>query len=330
MSKFFSAIVPSAYEDERVDTIVLELLEEEELLPEDFTLSRSKVVRWIEQGNLKINGAVVTKNGTKLLGGESLELEIPEATITALEPDATVPFTVVHEDACLLVVDKPAGVVTHPGAGIQSGTLVQGVLAHLGSDVLRVGDALRPGLVHRLDKDTSGLLVLAKDERSYQHLLAQFHAPRTIHREYLAFCYAAPRGGERAGTIDAKIGRDETHRVRMSVRTNGGRESVTHWEIEESLPFGVLLRVKLETGRTHQIRVHLESVGAPIIGDQLYRKYQRDVPKLYQSAVQGMVRQALHATQLSFIHPATGDMVDFHSALPPDLRNLHQALLGVS
>ena len=239
----------------------------------------------------------------RLGGGEELEVELPEPESAAIEAE-DVDLRIAYEDDHLLVVDKPAGVVVHPGAGHAGGTLVHGLVAHgaAGGD-----DEERPGIVHRLDRDTSGLLVVARSQEAYEQLQEAIRE-RRLERVYLALARGRPQS--RAGRIEAPIGRDRTDPTRHSLDTDTPREAVTHFELEELLPQGhALLRVRLETGRTHQIRVHLAAIDLPVVGDPAYGV--RD-PRL--------ARQFLHATRLAFEHPVTGEQVEVESPLPPDLQ----------
>jgi 23S rRNA pseudouridine1911/1915/1917 synthase len=221
-----------------------------------------------------------------------------------------------YEDDHLIVVDKPAGLVVHPSAGHRTGTLVHALLHHC-RDLSGIGGVLRPGIVHRLDKGTSGLLVAAKSDPAHRHLAAQFKA-HSIEREYLALVRGEP--GAESGSIDAPIGRHPSDRKRLSTRGKRGRPAVTHWRVEVRYRGLTLLRVRLETGRTHQVRVHLASAGLPVAGDPVYgggRKVTRSL---------GLERQALHAARLGFEHPVSGERMSFESPLPADL---HRAIVGL-
>ncbi|HXV03012.1 MAG TPA: RluA family pseudouridine synthase [Gaiellaceae bacterium] len=260
--------------------------------------SRTAAERLLRGGAVLIDGEPAAKS-TRLAGGESLELDLPEQR--GLEPQE-VGLRVAYEDEHLLVVDKPAGVVVHPSAGHDSGTLVHGVLAHGAAG----GDEERPGIVHRLDRDTSGLLVVARSEEAHERL-KELVRRREVEREYLALVRGRPRS--RAGRIEAPIGRDRKDPTRQSLDSDRPRDAVTHFELEELLGQYALLRVRLETGRTHQIRVHLAAIGLPVVGDPVYG-----------APDPGLGRQFLHATRLAFDHPFTGDRVDVDSRLPADLQ----------
>ena len=278
------------------------------------TLSRAQVQRLIEQGEIKVAGAA-SKPAHKLRAGERIEGSVPEPVPARLSPQA-IPLVILHEDADLVVIDKAAGMVVHPAAGHAQGTLVNALLHHC-RDLSGIGGELRPGIVHRLDKDTSGVLVVAKHDRAHRALAAQWKL-HSIDREYLAFVRGAPRTD--SGTVDAPIGRHPTDRKRMSTRARVGRNAVTHWRVEERLREATLLRVRLETGRTHQIRVHLASIALPVLGDPVYGG-GRALPQ-----ARTIARQALHAAVLGFTHPTTGERVRFESPLPADLLALLESL----
>ncbi len=253
-----------------------------------------------------VDGAARAKSH-RLAGGEELELDTSALEAPELEHEP-LDLRIAYEDEHLLVVDKPAGLVVHPGAGHASGTLVQGLLGR----GLAGGDAERPGIVHRLDRDTSGLLVVARTEQAYEGLRALVKG-RKLEREYLALVRGRPRS--RSGRIEAPIGRDRREPTRMSLDTDSPKPAITHFEVVELLRDHALLRVRLETGRTHQIRVHLAAIGLPVAGDPVY-----GAPE------QGLRRQFLHAARLAFPHPITGDRVEATSPLPNDLE---AALEGV-
>jgi 23S rRNA pseudouridine1911/1915/1917 synthase len=263
--------------------------------------SRAVAERLLRGGGVLVDGRARPKSH-KLEGGEELEFEPPAAPMSTLEPqemDLVVPY----EDEHLLVVDKPAGLVVHPAPGHARGTLVQGLLAY---DVEGGEESERPGIVHRLDRDTSGLLVVARSPEAHRRL-QELVQSRGLTREYIALVGGRPRSLR--GTIDAPVGRDRHDPLRQSLDTDTPRDAVTHFEVEELLPRHALLRVTLETGRTHQIRVHLSAIDLPVSGDSLYGR-PGDL---------GLERQFLHAARLAFEHPFTGAAVDVSSPLPGDL-----------
>jgi 23S rRNA pseudouridine1911/1915/1917 synthase len=262
--------------------------------------SRAAAERLLAAGGVRVDGAAAEKS-TRLAGGEEVEFEAPDPrTRSVLEPE-DVGLRIAYEDEHLIVVDKPAGVVAHPSAGHTTGTLVHGVLEHGAAG----GDEERPGIVHRLDRDTSGLLVVARSAEAHERL-KRLVQKRELEREYLALVRGRPRS--RAGRIEAPIGRDRREPTRHSLETDRPREAVTHFELVELIDQYALLRVRLETGRTHQIRVHLAAIGLPVIGDPVY-----GVPD------PALGRQFLHATRLAFTHPFTDGRVEAHSPLPSDL-----------
>ncbi len=274
-------------------------------------LSRAKVQALIAAGHVLVEGAAA-RASHRLRGGERVEVEIPPPPPEALEPEA-IALSVVHEDAHVLVLDKPAGMVVHPGAGHARGTLAAAVLAHAPATA-GVGGPRRPGVVHRLDKDTSGLLVVAKTPLAYEVLTAQL-AARTVRRVYLAIVHGRVAGAE--GVIDQPIGRDPRVRTRMAVRPAArGRRSVTRWRVLERFADFTLVEARLQTGRTHQIRVHLAWLGHPVAGDAAYGGRRR--PPL-PVVLEGL---GLHATALAFEHPATQQRLEFTSALPARMERL--------
>ena len=283
-------------------------------LPE---LSRMRVKALIAGGRTRVDGRAV-KAAHRVQAGERVEVTIPPPPRDGIAPEA-VPLHVVFEDADVLVVDKPAGMVTHPGAGRIDGTLAAAALAHT-PDMAGVGSPRRPGIVHRLDKGTSGLIVLAKTQAAYDGLTAQL-SRRTVSRRYLALAQGALRRAE--GTVDAPIGRDPRSRVRMAIVPEGrGKRAVTHYRVLERFGSGAsavtLVECRLETGRTHQIRVHLASLGHPLLGDETYRG-RRAAPAgdpVLAELVEGLGGVALHAAGLAFTHPVTGASMSFASPSP--------------
>jgi 23S rRNA pseudouridine1911/1915/1917 synthase len=261
--------------------------------------SRAAAQRLIEAGQVHVDGQARGKQH-RLAGGEAIEVDRRDPRPAPERGEA--PFAVAWEDDHLLVVDKPAGVVVHPGSGVRSGTLAQALAGRAAGGE----DPERPGIVHRLDRDTSGLLVVARSDAVHRALAADL-AARRIRREYLALVEGLPAA--RTGTIDAPVGRDRRHRMRMSVDTDTPRRAVTHFALERRLPADTLVRVTLETGRTHQIRVHFAAIEHPVAGDREYGHAGRH----------GLDRQFLHAARLAFRHPVTGEEVDVASPLPADL-----------
>jgi len=277
-------------------------------------LSRAQVRRLIEQGAVTVSGAVV-KPAHRLRGGELVSGAVPEPEPSEVGAEA-IPLAILYQDADLALIDKPAGLVVHPAPGHSGGTLVNALLHHL-TDLSGVGGELRPGIVHRLDKDTSGVLVVAKNDAAHRALAAQFKL-HSVLREYLALVRGAPRAAR--GRIEAAIGRHPKDRKRMSTVTRRGRAAVTHYEVVERLRGASLLRLRLETGRTHQVRVHLASIGVSILGDPVYGGGRA------QGAELGLTRQALHAAVLGFSHPRSGAALRFESPLPEDMRRALEAL----
>jgi 23S rRNA pseudouridine1911/1915/1917 synthase len=271
--------------------------------------SRAVAERLVRDGGVRVDGRARRKSH-RLEGGEELEFDPPAPRASTLEPEQ-MDLRVPYEDEHLLVVDKPAGLVVHPSAGHHTGTLVHGLLAL--AEAAEGGDEERPGIVHRLDRDTSGLLVVARSPEAHRRL-QELVRRRALTREYLALVAGRPRS--RRGTIDAPIGRDRHDALRHSLDTDTPRDAITHFEIERELDGYTLLRVRLETGRTHQIRVHFAAIDLPIAGDPTYGR----------AGVLGLQRQFLHAARLAFEHPFTGEGVDVTSPLPEDLADALAAL----
>jgi 23S rRNA pseudouridine1911/1915/1917 synthase len=269
--------------------------------------SRAAAERLLGERRVLVDGSVRPKS-YRLEGGEQVELDVPDRREARLEPEE-LDLRIAYEDEYLLVVDKPAGVVVHPSAGHRSGTLVHGLLAHA---ISGGGEAERPGIVHRLDRDTSGLLVVARSDEAHRRL-QRLLRKRAIEREYLALVRGRPQSQH--GRIEAAIGRDNADPTRISLDTTTPREAVTNFDVLEFLPSHALLRVRLETGRTHQIRVHLAAIDLPVAGDSVY-----GVP-----GDLGLERQFLHSARLAFDHPFTGEPVEAESPLPADLERAYQA-----
>jgi 23S rRNA pseudouridine1911/1915/1917 synthase len=262
--------------------------------------SRAQAAALIEAGAVTVDGRLVRKRHA-VTAGETVVVTTPATVLSAPEADPA-PFTVLHEDADLLVVDKPAGVVVHPARGHWTGTLAQALAGRAAGGE----DPGRAGIVHRLDRDTSGLLVVARSEIAHRELKGQL-GRRELHREYVALVDGAPQA--RTGTIEAPIGRDRRNRTRMSLDSDDPREARTHFTLQRRVGAASLLEVVLDTGRTHQIRVHLGAIGLPVAGDPVYGT----------AGAYGLQRQFLHAARLSFVHPVTGEAIDVRSALPEDL-----------
>jgi 23S rRNA pseudouridine1911/1915/1917 synthase len=278
-------------------------------------LSRARIQALIPGGAVLLDGRAA-RASARLRPGQTVSVTIPPAEAATPEPE-DIPLAVVHEDSSLIVIDKPAGLVVHPAGGATRGTLVNALLRHA-RDLSGVGGVLRPGIVHRLDRGTSGLLVAAKDDETHRALARQF-AGRSVEKEYLALVLGVPE--PRRGTIAAPIGRDPVHRKRMSVRAPRGREARTDYAVVEAFDGAALLRLRLHTGRTHQIRVHLASIGHPVAGDATYGGTRTPPSRraAAREALRSLRRPALHAARLAFTHPATGQAARFESPLAADI-----------
>ncbi len=269
-------------------------------------VSRSQIQQWIKAGHVTVNGISI-KASYRLSVEDVLELVVPPLLQLRIVPES-IPLDIVYEDGDLLVVNKPRGMVVHPAPGHDTGTLVNALLHHC-HDLSGINGVLRPGIVHRIDKDTSGLLVVAKHDQAHESLARQL-AEHTVRREYLALVHGNVSVDH--GTVDAPIGRDPANRQRMAVVTKGGKTAVTHFTVEKRLGAYTFLRLRLETGRTHQIRVHMKYIGHPLVGDPKYGP-RRTLP------IDG---QALHAAVLGFVHPRTGEFLLFEAPLPADMQKL--------
>jgi 23S rRNA pseudouridine1911/1915/1917 synthase len=297
-------------------------------------LSRTRLKALILEGAVEVSGRTVRDPEYRVNAGDEIVVLVPEAE-PAKPAAENIPLDIVYEDADVVVIDKPAGLVVHPAAGNRSGTLVNALIAHCGASLSGIGGEKRPGIVHRLDKDTSGLLVVAKNDRAHRSLSAQFadHGrTNDLSRGYLAFAWGVPK--PERGTIDAPIARDPRSRVKMAVR-KGGKEAVTHYEVlrkyagSDGKPAASMIACELETGRTHQIRVHLAKAGHPLLGDAVYgagfRSKTALLPQKAQTALAALNRQALHACRLAFSHPTTGKLLAFESKLPAELAALEKS-----
>jgi 23S rRNA pseudouridine1911/1915/1917 synthase len=290
--------------------------------------SRSQLKKWINEGRLSVNGQP-EKGSYRLKTEDFLELLPEDPLPLALTPE-NIPLSIRYEDQDLLVLDKPAGLVVHPAPGNYSGTLVHALLFHC-LDLSGIGGVLRPGIVHRLDKDTSGLMVVAKNDISHQGLIHQFQTGKVI-KEYQALVWGHPL--KNRGRIESSIGRHPVHRKKMAINALHGKPAVTEWQVIERFPLGITwLSLVLKTGRTHQIRVHLYSQGWPVVGDPLYGGKKNSIPigkGGSEDAQIEMSRQLLHACRLAFFHPTTNNHLDFSSPLPLDMGNLIQSLRNCS
>ncbi|MGB7177853.1 MAG: pseudouridine synthase [Xanthobacteraceae bacterium] len=312
-------------------------------------LSRSRLKLLIEAGAVAIDGQTIRDPSHKVNSGSAILVDVPPPVPAKPEPEP-IPLRVIYEDADIIVIDKPRNLVVHPAAGHWTGTLVNALIAHCGDSLSGIGGERRPGIVHRLDKDTTGTMVVAKNDRAHRALAAQFadhgKSGEPFERSYLALVWGTPDRPH--GTIDRPIDRHPKSRERMAIR-EGGRDAVTHWQVLERYgvqaaktgrkgnkgsssaePVASLLLCRLETGRTHQIRVHLASIGHPIMGDEVYGSGFRTkaalLPPAAQTALTALARQALHAHMLSVKHPSSGEFLQFRSELPPDLARLRDAL----
>lgn len=281
-------------------------------------LSRSRVQKLIDDDMVSVNGKPA-KAGLKLRGGETIHITVP--AVEPLELVAQdIPLQILYEDANLAVVNKPAGMITHPGAGVSEGTLVNALLHHMKGTLSGISGIARPGIVHRLDKDTSGLLVIAKDDKAHHHLAEQIRS-KTARRTYLALVEGVMK--DEAGTVDKNIGRHPTKRKQMAIVANGKR-AVSRFRVLKRFSKYTLVEVSLETGRTHQIRVHMNSLGYPVVGDLVYNLKTTGTEAARKKL--GLRGHALHAFQLSFTHPINGGLLKFEAPLPGDLQTLIDAL----
>jgi 23S rRNA pseudouridine1911/1915/1917 synthase len=285
------------------------------------TLSRERLKGLIRSGAVEGAGKALRDPAIKVRGDESVRVAVPEPEPAHNEAQ-DIPLTIVFEDEHLLVVDKPAGLVVHPAAGNFDGTLVNALLHHCAGKLSGIGGVARPGIVHRIDKDTSGLLVVAKTDVAHEGLARQF-AAHSIDRRYLAIVSGVPNLA--GGTVDAPLARSATNRKKIAIVEGGrGKRAVTHWKRLQLLRDAALVECRLETGRTHQVRVHMASVGYPLVGDPVYGRSGKTHGKLLKEL--GFHRQALHAAELGFTHPVTKNRLSFSSAMPPDMQELFNAL----
>ncbi|MCH8615574.1 RluA family pseudouridine synthase [Sphingomonas sp. SM33] len=287
------------------------------------TLSRERLKALIRSGALESLASVAVRDpAQKVRGGEVFQLTVPEPTPAHNEAQ-DIPLRVVFEDEHLLVIDKPAGLVVHPAAGNPDGTLVNALLHHCGGSLSGIGGVARPGIVHRIDKDTSGLLVVAKTDVAHEGLAKQF-AAHSIERRYLAIVSGVPKAAE--GTVDAPLARSSTNRKKIAiVEGNRGKRAVTHWRRMQILKDSALVECRLDTGRTHQVRVHMASLGHALLGDPVYGRSGKNSREVLKRL--NFQRQALHAAELGFTHPVTKNRLSFASGMPADMQELFTALL---
>jgi len=308
--KHFSLDVTEKYQGRRLDQFLSEA---------NLSLSRSQAKKLIETGNILLNQKP-TKPSAHLKAGDRISGALPQPKPLSLQPEP-LPLDIIYEDSSIIVIDKPSGMVVHPAYGNPSGTLVNALLYHC-KDLTGINGILRPGIVHRLDKDTSGVIVVAKDDEAYHQLTKQFK-DRTVEKAYLAIAYG--KFGEEEGLIDSAIGRHPSERKRMSTRTKKGRAAITRWKVRERLDGFTFLEIFPQTGRTHQIRVHLSSMGHALLGDPVYGRKGR-LGSIHDLVLKGclkkMDRQALHAHRLGFNHPRTGERVQFVSPIPQDMKEV--------
>jgi len=313
-AKSFTIPVSKKDQNKRLDQFLSEA---------DLNLSRSQAKKLIEAQFIHLNEKP-TKPSVHVKTDDRVSGILPEPTPLSLEPEA-LPLSILYEDPSIIVIDKPAGMVVHPAAGNPAGTLVNALIYHC-KDLAGINGVLRPGIVHRLDKDTSGVMVVAKNDAAYRHLAKQFKN-RTVEKVYLAVAHEI--FAQKEGSIDSDIGRHPSERKRMSTRAKRGRPALTQWRVLERFKGATFLELFPKTGRTHQIRVHLASIGHPILGDPLYGKKAKTgaiKDPMLRKCLETMARQALHAHRLGFIHPQTGERVEFVSPIPEDIRDVLELL----
>lgn len=311
--------IPTTFVKERLDKALALLLPD---------LSRARVRQLIEGGCVSLQGKTIEDAKYRVKPDQVFAVKIPKAEPSQMQP-ADIPLDIVFEDEHMLVINKPAGLTVHPGAGNHQDTLANALLAHCGDSLSGIGGVERPGIVHRIDKDTSGLLVVAKHDVAHRHLSEQL-AARTLKRQYVAICWGVPN--VREGVIEANIGRSQRDRKKMAVVKEGGKTATTHYKVTRRFgELASLVECELETGRTHQIRVHMTHLGHPLIGDVTYgsshAKFLRQCDgALHDFIKEGFKRQALHAARLRLIHPKTEESMAFEAPLPAELSQLVELL----
>ncbi|MDQ3282462.1 MAG: RluA family pseudouridine synthase [Acidobacteriota bacterium] len=315
MSEIRVATITAEHNGQRLDRTLGDLFPEH---------SRSFLARLVEEGHVHVDGRAAAKASQRVETGQNVSIEIPAAAPSGVASQ-DLPLTILYEDGDLVAIDKPAGLVVHPAAGHADGTLVNALLFHV-KDLSGIGGELRPGIVHRLDKDTSGVMLIAKHDEAHRKLTANWNSD-AVRKEYLALVYGTP--AQERGTIEAPIGRDPRDRKRMAVVAEG-RNAITDYEVTERLRYASVVRCRLRTGRTHQIRVHMKHNGHPIIGDPVYSGPQwRGIPdKKLQRTIASFERQALHAAKITFTHPRSGAVTVVEAPVPEDMRVLIEALRG--
>lgn len=282
-------------------------------------LSRARIQALIADGQVSVDGVTLTSAKAKAAAGATFRIAMPAALEPAARPQ-DIPLNIVYEDDHLIVIDKPAGMVVHPAAGNPDGTLVNALLHHCRGQLSGIGGVARPGIVHRIDKDTSGLLVVAKSDKAHEGLALQFR-DHSIERRYLAVCAGHPR--PQSGIITGRIGRSDSNRKKMALlpdTSSRGKHAVTHYKVLKLLNHCALIECRLETGRTHQVRVHAASIGHPLLGDPLYGRTPTQLRPILKDM--SFARQALHAASLGFQHPVSGEWLNFSSELPADMQEL--------
>lgn len=292
-------------------------------------ISRSRIQSLIESGNVSKNGQIIDNCSLKVKINEEFIITIPEAQSSQMLPNNSITLDIAYEDDDFMVINKQAGLTVHPGAGNYNSTLANALMAHCGDSLSGIGGVSRPGIVHRLDKDTSGLMVVAKNDKAH-HGLSEQIAKRTMKRTYLAICWGVPN--PHSATIESQIGRSSRNRLKMAIVPSGGKNAITHYTVKEILSDGIasIVECRLQTGRTHQIRVHMTEEGHPLIGDPLYgsqsKKKLKDLTTEAKEFLNNFNRQALHSYRLSLTHPITGAAMDFEKNMPEDMQTLVELL----